>query len=163
MASKVQSSTFLISNALAHSNILLHLAGKTRTEVLRELVCAFPTDQAGLRDQLFAAVQAREELCSTAIDGGVAIPHSRQAISRLVERPVIVFARHSTGIDFGAEDHQPTRLFFLLCADGIGPHLRMLSRLSRLLRSSGLREQLMQAATSEEVLVAIRNEEAHLG
>ena len=162
MTTKSQSDQYSISNALARSTILLDLKGKTKTEVLHELVCAFPTDRTDLRDQLFAAVQAREELCSTAIEGGVAIPHSRQAIPGLVERPVIVFARHQTGVDFGAEDRQPTKLFFLLCADGTGPHLRMLSRLSRLLRSSRLREKLQTAATAEEILAAFREEESQL-
>ncbi len=154
---------FLISNALADSAVVLDLTGKTREEILRELVNSFPTQRTDLRDQLFVAVLEREKLCPTALDGGIAIPHTRVVIAGLVEKPTIVFARHSTGVDFGAADRQLSRLFFLLCADGIKPHLQMLSRLSRLLRSATLRDQLLHAAASADVLTAIREEERRLG
>ena len=154
---------FLISTALTESSIVLNLAGKTREEVLRELVNSFPTTRVDLRDQLYHAVLEREKLCTTALDGGIAIPHTRVVIAGLVERPTIVFARHSTGIDFGAADKQPTRLFFLLCADGIKPHLHMLSRLSRLMRSAVLRDVLLRAAAAPEILHVIRAEETKLG
>jgi mannitol/fructose-specific phosphotransferase system IIA component (Ntr-type) len=157
------SDPFLISSALERTPPLMNLCGTSRDEVLHELVCAFPTDRSDLREQLFAAVRAREEFCSTAIDGGIAIPHSRQAIAGLVEQPVLVFARHATGVDFGAPDRSPTRLFFLLCADGVGPHLQMLSRLSRVLRVTGLREQLHSAVASEDIRQVIRGGESRLG
>ena len=164
MASTViKSHPFLISNSLSRSAIQLDLNGQTRDEVLRGLVELFPASRADLREPLFHAVLEREKMCSTAIDGGIAIPHSRQVIAGLVEKPAIVFARHITGVSFGAADQQPTRLFFLLCADGVKPHLQMLSRLSRLLRSLSLREQLIRAPTHDDVLTAIRNEETRLG
>ena len=153
---------FLISGALVQSTVLLDLTGKTREEVLRELVNAFPTERPDLREQLYAALLAREQLCSTAVDGGIAIPHSRLAIPGLVERPIVMFARHPAGVEFGAPDHLLTRLFFLLCADGIKLHLQMLSRLSRLLHVSSLRDELFNAKTEVEVLHAIRQEEALL-
>lgn len=162
MGSKVQISPFLISNALSPSTILLHLRGCTREEVLREMVRCFPCARDELREQLFAAILAREALCSTAIDGGIAIPHSRQAIPGIVERPVIVLGRHLQGVDFGAPDKLPTRLFFLLCADGIKRHLQMLARLSRLLRSSSLREELLAAESPIQVLTRVRTEEARM-
>ena len=76
---------------------------------------------------------------------------------------MLVFARHNAGVDFGAPDQHPTRLFFLLCADGIGPHLQMLSRLSRVLRVTGLREQLHSAKAEAEILHIIHSGETHLG
>jgi PTS system nitrogen regulatory IIA component len=80
----------------------------------------------------------------------------------LVERPVIVFGRKRDGLPFGAIDGVPVRLFFLLVAPDVTSHLRVLARLSRLLRNPRVRQALLAAETVSRVLSIIRVAEVEL-
>jgi len=77
-----------------------------------------------------------------------------------VNQPCIVFGRSLRGVDYGAFDQQPTRLFFLLIAPTVTQHLAMLARISRLLRDAALRTGLLLAPRPEDVLRLIREAEA---
>ena len=152
---------FLLSDSLAPSTIQLHLKSKTRAEVLRELV-SFIREIANRPDAqqtLVRALEEREQLHSTGIGDGVALPHARNALVGLVEKPVIVFGRHSQGIPFGAIDNKPSRIFFLLIAPSVTQHLALLARISRLLRDPQLRQNLLLAETPEKVLALVREAE----
>jgi nitrogen PTS system EIIA component len=130
--------------------------------VLRELVDIIPdidTHQES-RQTLLRALQEREQLCSTGIGDGIALPHARNALVGLVDQTVIVFGRHITGIPFGAIDNVPARLFFLLVAPTVSHHLQVLARLSRLLRDPKLRQNLLRAERPEKVITLMRDAEA---
>src|SRR5690348_329505 len=106
----------LLSDSLAPATIQLNLKSKNRADVLRELVSVIP-EIAGRPDAqrtLIRALEERESLHSTGIGDGVALPHARNALVGLVDKPVIVFGRHPQGIPFGAIDNKPSQLFFLL-------------------------------------------------
>lgn len=111
--------------------------------------------------RLLEVIQAREDICSTAIGEGVAIPHGKFSG---VKRVFAAFARSTKGIDFDAQDGQLTHLFFLLVApeDSTSEHLNALARVSRLIKDRLLRERLMQAETPEEILEVIREKDASL-
>jgi mannitol/fructose-specific phosphotransferase system IIA component (Ntr-type) len=83
---------------------------------------------------LVQAVAAREQLASTATDGGVAFLHTRERNASRIMRPFIVFGRSHGGIDFAAPDGKPTHLFFLLGLKYDRLHLPVLGRLARVLR-----------------------------
>ncbi len=118
-----------VTTVLDSSRINLHLKSTDRDSALRELVALVvaPGDEK-LSRTLFQALKAREELCSTGVDNGIAIPHSRNAMVGLVERPVLAYGRHPSGIEFGALDGKPVRHFFLLCAPNVREHLHVLAR-----------------------------------
>jgi mannitol/fructose-specific phosphotransferase system IIA component (Ntr-type) len=111
------------------------------------------------RSALLAALHEREDLHSTGIGDGVALPHARTALGDLVSRPVIVFGRHTMGVGYGAIDGRPVQLFFLLVTTSVTQHLQVLARISRLLRSAVLRQKLLRVGRPEEVLEAIREAE----
>lgn len=152
----------LISTLLARSSMSLSLAGSHRDEVLRELIRGIP-EIAGRPedcDRLLGALQEREELHSTGIGDGVALPHARNALSSLVGEPVIVFGRHREGIPYGSIDNKPVQLFFLIVTTSVTQHLQILARMSRLLRDANLRRRLLAAAQPSEVLQAVKDAEA---
>jgi mannitol/fructose-specific phosphotransferase system IIA component (Ntr-type) len=155
------SAKFCISNLILNTAIQLRLSGGSRDEVLRELIAAIPElrERADARDNLLRALQEREELHSTGIGDGIALPHARTAVSNLVEQPVIVFGRHPQGVPYGAIDAQPVRLFFLLVTTSVTQHLQILARISRLLRDAALRQNLLQADRPDRVLQLIREAE----
>jgi len=142
----------------------LDLAGHDRDLVLRELVDEIPgiLDHKETRETLLRALHDREQLHSTGIGDGVALPHARNALVGLVDKPVMVFGRHRTGIPYGAIDDKPAQLFFLIVAPTVTQHLAILARVSRVLRDPKLRQSLLAAPTADKVVSLIREAEARM-
>lgn len=149
---------------LSPGTMRLELRGRTRDDVLRELVTLVPGLETlpDRQETLFQALRDREDLHSTGIGDGVALPHARHPLPNLLRRPVLVFARHPTGVPFRAVDGRPVRLFFLLLAPDLALHLAMLARVSRVLRQPGLRHRLLDAPTPDDVIELLRRAEADL-
>lgn len=104
------------------------------------------------------AVLEREKLGSTAIGAGIAIPHAR---ANTVKEVSIAFARSGKGIDFNSVDGDPVHLVFLLAApvESGSLYLKLLARISRLLRYQDLIDDLRKAETKEEVIQIIASKE----
>jgi len=104
------------------------------------------------------AVLERERVMSTGMGDGVAIPHAK---SDGVTELVAAFGITKQNIDFEAIDGKPVRIIFLLVGptDQTGPHLKALSRISRLMHRKEFREALAASKTAEDVMVAISREE----
>ena len=156
------SSSIVISDLLSPARINLHLGSADRETVLAELVDQIPelADQPEARATLLRALHEREQLHSTGIGDGIALPHSRNALVGLVDKPLLVFGRHAQGIPYDAIDAIPARLFFLLIAPTVTQHLGVLARLGRLLRDPRLRKDLLAADTPQKVIELFRAEEA---
>ena len=158
------SKSVVLSDLLSPAVINLDLKSTDRDSVLGELVDQIPqlAGQPEARQTLLRALREREQLYSTGIGDGIALPHSRNALVGLVDQPIMVFGRHAAGIPYGAIDGVPARLFFLLVAPTVTQHLAILARLSRLLRDPKLRRSLLTADKPEKVLALIRDAEAKL-
>lgn len=154
----------VLSELISAATINLNLQSADREAVLDELVHQIPAlaNDPDARQKLVRALHEREQLHSTGIGDGVALPHARNALVGLVDRPLIVFGRHPQGIPFGAIDGAPTRMFFLLVAPTVTEHLAVLARISRLLRDPALRQNLLNADSAKKVLLLIRDAEAKL-
>jgi mannitol/fructose-specific phosphotransferase system IIA component (Ntr-type) len=149
-----------VSGALSAGRISLKLHANDKDGVLRELVAmVVPPGNHQVAETFFHALKAREDLCSTCVDNGVAIPHSRNAVVGLVERPVIVYGRHPVGIEYGALDGQLVRHFFLLCAPNVREHLQLLARLARMLHDAAFRDHLSVVTSPSEVMELVRRSE----
>ncbi len=139
--------------------VLIELEATDKQGVIEELAGALEssgkiTDLA----PVLHAVLEREKIMSTGIGKGVAIPHGKSdAVTELAG----VLGIKKSGIDFAALDEQPVFLFFLLVSppDVSGPHIRALAHISRLLRHDSLRKTLIEAASVEDVLRLITDEE----
>jgi fructose-specific phosphotransferase system IIA component len=110
------------------------------------------------RDMALQAVLDREQVMSTGMGEGVAIPHAKtDAVTHLAA----AFGVTKTEVDFQAIDEKPVRLVFLLVGpvEPTGPHLQALSRISRLMHRQEFREKLIAARNSHEILKEIENEE----
>jgi mannitol/fructose-specific phosphotransferase system IIA component (Ntr-type) len=154
----------LLSSLLARNRMALHLVGRQKDAVLTELIECIDAlrHRAEARATLLRALLEREQLCSTGIGDGVALPHCRNALVGLVEEPVVVFGRHTEGIPFGSIDNAPARLFFLIVAPNVSQHLQLLARVSRLVRDPKLRQHLLAADQPERVLALVREAESQL-
>jgi len=158
------SNALVLSELLSPAAINLDLKSADRDSVLGELVSQIPqlAGQPEARQTLLRALYEREQLHSTGIGDGIALPHSRNALVGLVDRPILVLGRHKQGIPYDAIDSAPARLFFLLVAPTVTQHLAILARLSRLLRDPKLRQGLLTADKPEKAIALIREAEAKL-
>jgi mannitol/fructose-specific phosphotransferase system IIA component (Ntr-type) len=154
----------VLSQLLSPAVINLNLQSADQDAVLSELVNQIPqlSKQPESRQTLLQALYEREQLHSTGIGDGIALPHSRNALVGLVDEPIMVFGRHAAGIPYGAIDSVPARLFFLLVAPTVTQHLAILARLGRLLRDPKLRQDLLKANQPEKVIALVREAEAQL-
>src|SRR5690348_9668157 len=122
--------SIVLSKLLSPASVNLNLKGTDRDTVLEELVnhVSEIAKQPDARQTLLKALREREQLHSTGIGDGVALPHARNALVGLVAKPVVVFGRHDQGIAFGAIDARPAHLFFLLVTTTVAQHLGILAR-----------------------------------
>lgn len=158
------SGSVLLHELLTPARIQLELQSADRESVLGELVGQIPELAARPEAQhvLLRALHEREQLYSTGIGDGIALPHSRNALVGLVDRPLVVFGRHRQGIAYGAPDALPARLFFLVVAPTVTQHLAILARLTRLLRDPKMRQGLQTAEKPEQAIALVREAEEKL-
>ena len=152
-------SRLVLSDLISAETVVLNLHGSQRDDVLTELVDKIPKLDDDARKTLLKALQERETLCSTGIGDGIALPHCRNALVGLVDKPIVVFGRHAQGIAYGSVDGNPARLFFLIVATNVSQHLQILARLSRILRAPRIRENLLNAERPEKVIGLLQEAE----
>lgn len=110
-------------------------------------------------DELTRVLMERESMGSTGIGDGVAIPHGKlHALGEVV----VAFGRSRRGVDYQSLDDKPAYLFFLLITpeDTPGEHLKMLARISRILKNPVLREKLRTAPECRELHQLILEEDS---
>ena len=133
--------------------IRAELNSETKDEVINELVQAlidageFGTDEL---DSIVKAIMKREELGSTGIGRGIAVPHTKHPG---VDRLVGTVGVSGAGVDFNSLDGEKVQLFFLLISplDRPGDHLRALENISRQLREETFCRFLKQSKTAEDI------------
>jgi len=148
-----------LTEILKRDFILEELEARNQHEVLDELVRVFA--MGGVRFDPEAMLQVlleRERLGSTGIGDRIAIPHGKlQGLDEIL----LSFGRSSEGISFDAMDGKPVHLFFLLMApeNSAGLHLKILAKISRMLKDPALRDNLLRAKSKERIWRIIEEQE----
>src|SRR5262249_53721736 len=120
----------LVSVLLSEATIAVPLAATTRASVLKELVAlAEQTWQVYDPEAILQAIRQREEMASTGLPSGVAIPHPRRPLPNALGESVMAYGRTGSGIPFGASGGTLTDIFFLVCCRDDRTHLQVLARL----------------------------------
>ena len=151
-----------LADALVEGGIHYRISGRTREEVLRAAVDVMKFPEGADREMVLRLFLAREELASTAIGDGIAVPHVRSPIVLHVERPLIFLCLLETPVEFGALDGQPVHALFFLVCPTVRSHLRLLSRLAFCLRDADFRETVRRPGVREEILAEMRRVEDSL-
>jgi len=132
------------------------LAGKTKNEVLRELVQLL-LDAARISEleSVYDALLTREALGSTGLELGIAVPHAKTSAVRRLTAAIGISPQ---GVDFQSADGQLSKMFFLLLAppDQSGPHIQALAEIARLAKSPTFLRLLSGASSPQEVTDLIR-------
>ena len=131
------------------SAISLELSGRTKDEVLAELVALLGVDERA-RSVILRLVQRREQLGSTGIGRGVAVPHCR---SLAVNRLRLAFGRHPTGVEFQSIDQRPVTSLFLIVAppsEVANQYLTVLARIAHLAKDPEVLERLRRLTSIDD-------------
>jgi mannitol/fructose-specific phosphotransferase system IIA component (Ntr-type) len=139
------------------------LMSRTKASAIRDMVAlAAKTDLVCDPRDLLASIEAREELCSTAIAGGIALLHPRHHEPYMFADSFVVLGRTVQPIHAGSQDGEPTDLFFLICCPDDQMHLHILTRLCTMSLNTGLLKALRAAADAGAMLEAILSAEREI-
>lgn len=149
-----------ISSILEEQFIAIRLPASSKEEALNRIIDMLgESPKVRDLDKVRTAILEREKLMSTGVGHGFAIPHGK---TDALDDIVAAFAITEHPIDFQALDNQPVQLIFMLVGkeSHVGTHLKLLSRISRLMNKESFRQQLLAAQSAEEVL-GLFNQEEH--
>jgi mannitol/fructose-specific phosphotransferase system IIA component (Ntr-type) len=131
--------------------IQLELRGTTKDEILTELIGLLKLDEKN-EQMLFKMLKRRENLGSTGIGRGIAIPHCR---SLVVQKLRVAFGRKREGVQFKAIDDKPVNFFFLIVAPPLevsNQYLPVLGKIAQFSKESEVPERLMQISEPAEFM-----------
>ncbi|MCL6465944.1 MAG: PTS sugar transporter subunit IIA [candidate division WOR-3 bacterium] len=143
-----------LTSLLRVERINLDLKSRKKQDVLRELVTMIREGETA--EMLYQTLLKREELGSTGIGKGIAIPHGR---SLILDKLEIAVGRSTKGVDFDAIDNKPVFLFFLVMAPPQDPgnqYLITLGRIAMVAQELTKRKQLFGPQTPQEFLELVR-------
>jgi PTS system nitrogen regulatory IIA component len=144
-----------LAGALQAGGLHYRVEGKNREEVLRAIVEQIRMPEEVDRDFLFRVLLAREELGSTGVGDGIAIPHVRNPVVLHVSQPTISLSFLEQPVDFNALDGKPVQALFTIISPTVRAHLHMLSRLAFALRDDEFKAGIQRQALREELLAII--------
>ncbi len=134
--------------------VQLELQGTSKDEVLKELIGLLKLDEKS-EGMLFKMLKRRENLGSTGIGRGIAIPHCR---SLVVNRLRVAFGRKRQGLDFKAIDDKPVNVFFLIVAPPLevsNQYLPVLGKIAQFSKESDVPARLLEIASSAEFMALL--------
>ena len=148
-----------ISSILNEELIKVPIPGDTKEEVINAIIdVAAKSQKVKDLEKVRQAIFEREKIMSTGVGKGFAIPHGK---TDAVTDIVAAFGITEKPIDYESLDHEPVRLLFLLIGKDslVGAHIKLLSRISRLMNKEDLRRKLLDSSTPAEILEVLRQEE----
>lgn len=147
-----------ILDVLSKETINVDMQARDKKGILDELVAPVAAAAGENHEKLVKVLMERERLGSTGIGGGIGIPHGKL---KNLQSLILGFGLSRQGVDFESMDGRPTHIFFLLLTpeNSAGMHLKLLARISRMLKNTDFKERLMQSQTAEEILAAVAEED----
>jgi nitrogen PTS system EIIA component len=144
-----------ILDVLQADAVLVDLQSRDKKGVIEELARPVAEIADVGHEALVRVLMERERLGSTGIGGGIGIPHGKL---KDLQELILGFGLSRKGVTFDSMDGRPTYIFFLLVTpeSSTGDHLKLLARISRILKDEPFKERLMAARTADEVIDAIR-------
>jgi len=149
-----------ISDILEEKLVVTNLPGASKDEIINAMVDLISKSAKVLdKEKVRASIFERERIMSTGVGNGFAIPHGK---TDAVVDIVASFGITKDPINYQALDDKPVRLIFLLVGKDnlVGPHIKLLSRISRLMNKEEFRTKLLTLQTPKEVMDSFRQEEA---
>ena len=147
-----------IQDVLQREAIVDDLKAQTKKGILEELVAPIAGIAGVNPAELVRVLMERERLGSTGIGGGIGIPHGKL---KDLDSLVLGFGLSRNGVDFESLDGRPTHIFFILITpeNSTGLHLKLLARISRILKNDPFKDRLMNATGGDDIFNIIKEED----
>ncbi|WP_017092232.1 PTS fructose transporter subunit IIABC [Vibrio splendidus] len=142
----------MITTLINQDLIKLSLSANSKEDVFKELIdVLYAQGRISDKAQFLTDIKAREKQGNTGFEEGIALPHAK---SSAVIKPAVVIGVHQQGIEYGADDGQPSKLFFMIASPdgGDNHHIEVLAELSSKLIEEGFIESFMNAQSEQEAL-----------
>ena len=139
----------------AEDAIQLELQGESKDDILRELISLLKLDEKS-EGMLFKMLKRRENLGSTGIGRGIAIPHCR---SLVVSKLRVAFGRKRAGVDFKAIDDTPVHFFFLIVAPPLevsNQYLPVLGKIAQFAKEPDVPDRLLEISEPAEFMALLK-------
>jgi nitrogen PTS system EIIA component len=148
----------LLTEMLTPDRVVVPLVARDKHGIIVELAERLVALTGARLDEVLRAIEERESVLSTGVGFGVAIPHAR---SSAVRELAIVSGVSAEPVPYDSLDGEPVRLFFLIVGpeSSAGLHVKILSRIARLVRRDGVRRHLLEARTPDEFYHVLRDAE----
>ncbi len=139
-----------ISQLLNKDSIIANLTAKDKKGVIDELAMAISKTTKASAKEIAIVLMEREQLGSTGIGGGIAIPHGKLD---LVGPIIVGFGLSREGVEYDSLDNKPVHIFFLLLTseNSTGGHLKVLAQISKLLKMDQFKKGLIAAQSVDDI------------
>ena len=148
-----------LTDVLNENLVNISLDGTSRDACIRELIDKLVDTETIINvDSIFEAVLEREKIMTTGVGNGIAIPHCKHADS---PEFAVCLGIQPKGVDFQSIDKKDVNIIFLLVGPENNPglHIKLLSRISRLMSNEELRQQLLECKSNKDAFDLIQDEE----
>lgn len=149
----------MLEQMLTKDCICLELKGKTKAEVIDEMVdILYSAGKLNDKEEYKKAILKREAESSTGLEEGIAVPHAKTSAVKI---PSIAFGLSKDGVDYNSLDGEPSKIFFMIAApaNAADTHIEVLSKLTTMLLEDEVREKLLNAKTQQDVLDTLITDE----
>lgn len=139
-----------ISQLLNKSSIIANLSARDKKGVIDELAAAISKTTTASAKEIATVLMEREQLGSTGIGGGIAIPHGKLGA---VGSILVGFGLSKNGVEYDSLDNKPVHIFFLLLTpeNSAGGHLKVLAQISKLLKMDQFKKRLLAADSVDDI------------
>jgi len=148
-----------VTDILTEKFIIAELKSSQKNEAINELLDLFKTDERVLDfEKMKESVLEREKIMSTGVGKGFAIPHGKTSG---VKEILAAFGKSTKPIEYDSLDGKPVHLIFLLIGreNLVSAHIKLLSRISRMMNKDEFRQKLISAKSTVEILDHFGQEE----
>ncbi|MBN2121338.1 MAG: PTS sugar transporter subunit IIA [Candidatus Omnitrophica bacterium] len=142
-----------LSRLVSKDCVNLYIDSDSKDKVLYQL--AETAHKAGIatsQENLLIHLKQREQMLSTGVGNGIAIPHPRNPSDSLFTKAAVIIARTRKGINFDSFDGRNVFLFFMPCSPDVVIHLKLLSKIAKLLEKKDIFKDFMNAETAEDII-----------
>lgn len=149
-----------LTDLITEKTIIPEFKSKNKTDIINELIDLFKDDpRVKNLEKVRETVLEREKIMSTGVGKNFAIPHGK---TDAVEDVVCAFGRSTQPIEYQSLDDQPVHIVFLIVGQDsqVSLHIKLLSRISRMMTNDDFRAKLINAKTTQEILAIFKQEEA---
>jgi len=148
-----------LAEAIKKGGIHYRIEGKDKKALLNAVVNLLNLPDDVKKETLLEAMLVREELGSTGLGEGIAIPHARYPVVTHIPSPIVSICFLDKPVDYGAIDGKPVSCLFTLISPTVRSHLAMLSKIAQVLKDTGVKNALVAQKNRDFILTKIEKAE----